>query len=116
MFKFRTALVLSLLFVIGCAGPIGLTSQGSYIRVSSQNAVDNCTYLGPLTSRQGGNFRNYETNIESATNDIRNQAAARGANSIVMNPPQTEDRSPSGFGGDGCNNCVTVTASAFTCR
>lgn len=82
------------------------------VRIVS-SAPENCEFVSSLTSRMGGNFQSYETNVDNATTELRNKAAMSNATHLVMGPPQQSDRTS--LGQSGCNNCVIMTGQAFRC-
>lgn len=114
MVKFLVS-VLFLVTSTGCVGAthIKATPAGEAVQVvGTESAVAACGFVGNLTSRQGTNFRTFDTNIELAQIDLRNQAAGRGATHLLVGEPQKESTSSWGQ----CENCVRVSARAFKCK
>ena len=72
-------LLLSLLALpaaVCCGCAVELTQQGWAVQVADENIVRQCRYIGDVTGQS----------IDAATsrNDVRNQAAARGATHVVF--------------------------------
>ena len=89
-----------------------LTPAGAEVTASRNAAPPGCEPVGYLTGKGGGTFGgglvSNEDLIEYALNDLRNQAAERGANFIQHDPP--------GLGsGDGTTTSVTITGTAYKC-
>jgi Domain of unknown function (DUF4156)/Short C-terminal domain len=67
----------------GCATE--LTDAGQQVRFGKADPAGGCTELGPVFgSGLGGAYTNPEDKLSSAQNDLRNRAAALGANYVVM--------------------------------
>ena len=80
-------------------------------------AVSDCTFVGIVSSRMGGNFQSLEHNIEIATLDVQNKAADRDATHLVLSEPVIQTMGAMGrIGGGDCNNCVLVTGRAYRCE
>jgi hypothetical protein len=79
--------------------------------VVTQNSVsDGCTLLAPLTVKKGNGLTAYAENYEQAMNEVRNQAAARGATHVVLNQPVMLNPS------DPTLSAVSLTGMALVCR
>ena len=90
----RTNLMLASVFVpLGCAGNVThLTQQGQAVEVVMDgDAVKGCEFIAPVVAREGANFRGYESNIDRATNAVRNKAAQRRATHLLLQPSQATD-------------------------
>ena len=89
-----------------------LTPAGAQVAASRSPAPPTCRALGYLTGRGGGSFGggmvSNESLIEYALNDLRNQAAERGANYIQHDPPTMGSA-------DGTTSTVTITGTAYQC-
>jgi uncharacterized protein YbjQ (UPF0145 family) len=114
MIKLRTALVLSILFVLitACAVSSPLTPAGAAIRVVTQTSVgDTCAFIAPITVTKGnGISSSYANNYEQAMNEVRNQAAAAGGNAVVFNDPVMVNPQDPGL------SAVSLTGMAYVCR
>jgi hypothetical protein len=77
----------TLLTITGCAS-VELESGADNVLVSPEKPPKGCKYLGQATGNQGNFFTGAYTsnkNLESGSmNDLRNQAAKKGANYIQM--------------------------------
>lgn len=75
----------------GCA-TAALTIAGERVEIRQQMNQDNCENLGPVFGKGGGSFGGSfisdEKLMEYATNDLRNKAAAKGANVVVYSTHQ----------------------------
>ena len=98
--------------------PTLLSKGASQVEVVESAAAANCAFVAVLSVESGANFRSYETNVDNATNDIRNQAARKGATHLVLGDPERLERLHGKWdgGGSGCNNCVGLTGKAYRCR
>jgi len=85
--KFNTAINFFLVFVvIFCSGCVTtLSNKGALVRVTNRSEeVQNCKYLGQITSSSDlGGFAATGDGFESAMNELKNKAAAMGANVIL---------------------------------
>lgn len=85
--KFNTALWLFLMlvtiFLSGCATT--LSNKAMLVRVTNQREdINNCKYLGQVTSSSSwGGFAATGVAFESAMNQLKNKAAAMGANVLL---------------------------------
>ena len=75
----------------GCA-TAALSVAGQRVEVRQQMNQDGCENLGPVFGKGGGSFGGSfisdEKLMEYATNDLRNKAAAKGANVVVYSTHQ----------------------------
>jgi len=108
----KVVVALVSLCLVGCAAP-QLRQEGAAVRVSTEQRIESCTYLGPATAEVGSNFRSYEDNVAFATNEVRNKAAAMGATDVIVGSPSKT--STNGWS-NRCNNCVALTAQAYVCN
>lgn len=71
------------ILVSSCAST--LSNKGSFVRVTSQSdEIKNCIHLGQVSSASSwGGFAATGVGFESAMNDLKNKAAAMGADSIL---------------------------------
>ena len=61
--------------------------HGERVEIRQQMNQDNCENLGPVFGKGGGSFGGSfisDEKSEYATNDLRNKAAAKGANVVVI--------------------------------
>jgi Domain of unknown function (DUF4156) len=85
--KLNTSINLFLVFVVifcsGCATT--LSNKGALVRVTNQSEeVQNCKHLGQITSSSSwGGFAATGVGFESAMNELKNKAAAMGANVLL---------------------------------
>jgi Domain of unknown function (DUF4156)/Short C-terminal domain len=81
-----------------------LTGAGQQVRIGKQDPADGCTELGTVYgSSTGGGYASTEDKMTSAENELRNRAAEKGANYVVM------DAIGSGLPG------MTISGRAFRC-
>ena len=113
---------LALLATTACA-TAGLTPAGAKVLTSQSAPIDHgyapgtCTSLGYIVGRGGGSFGGgwipNDSLIEYAMNDLRNKAAAKGANYIQHDSPQL------GVSGDGnggsSTSTATISGTAYKC-
>lgn len=109
------------LFVSACAAD-PLTPAGARVAVVSV-APAGCALVSALRGSAGYNGRSGEANAAAVETYLRNTAAAKGGDTVVVTSRQL------GAGGDGdtlsqprgasvsggCPNCVAVTANAYRC-
>jgi hypothetical protein len=90
-----------------------LSPEAANVAAGRSAAAPGCKPLGYLTGKGGGTFGgsfiSNEDLIEYAMNDLRNQAADKGANYVQHDPPQLGS-------GDGTTTSVTITGTAYQCR
>ena len=105
------ALIVATGSLVGCK-TADLTGEGAKVAASRNPAPSGCTPKGYLTGKGGGTFGGdliaNEKLIEYAMNDLRNQAADKGANYLQHDPPQLGS-------GDGTTTSVTITGTAYLC-
>src|SRR5262245_29438474 len=112
-------LFVGLLFLAGCR-TADLSGPGAQVATSQSAPIDlgyvpsSCKSLGYIVGRGGGSFTgSFLTNedlVEYAMNDLRNQAAERGANYVQHDTPQLGVP-----GGDGATSTATVSGTAYFC-
>jgi hypothetical protein len=117
----RRALLLVLPLLHGCA-VTEISPAGAAVEVGTGERAD-CQFLGTIHASEGANARTPETNIEAVQASLRNQAADRGANRIVI----TSQQLGTGMGSTliipaktpivtgGCPNCISMAASVYKC-
>ena len=111
---------------LGCKAD-QLTSHGADIALLYDEPVG-CENLGVVIGRGGGLTGAYSKPSvirQSAENDARNRAAARGATHLLLHPeelaqgdahgPSEQDTSPAMAHGSGTGSTVTFAATAFKC-
>ncbi len=101
--------------LVGCS-TAKLTETGKDIEVAFQLDRKDCTNLGPVMGKGGGSFFggwiSDEKLVEFATNDIRNKAATKGANLLIMGPHQMGNTSGQ-YG--GTTSTATISGVAYRC-
>ena len=125
MFAFSVVLAL-LLSLMACKAD-QLSNRGSEIVLLYDEPLD-CENLGEVIGHGGGLTGAYSKpsiNEESAENDVRNQAAERGATHLLLRTeevaqgdgrqPDEKDTEPALAHGYGTGSNVTVTGTAFKC-
>jgi hypothetical protein len=120
--RFSRLLAVSLLTLSACATS-GLTPAGQAVLTSQSAPVDqgyppgSCKSLGYLVGRGGGSFGggwlSNDSLVEYAMNDLRNKAAALGANYIQHDSPQL---GVSGSNGSTTTSTATVSGTAYKCK
>lgn len=124
-----TFLVFALLGLasLGCKAD-QLTSRGTDI-VLLYDEPEGCENLGVVIGRGGGLTGAYSkpsVNRQSAENQARNEAAARGATHLLMHPeevaqgdgsgPDYQSTTPAMAHGSGTGSTVTVSGTAYKCE
>jgi hypothetical protein len=113
------AAILGLAF-LGCA-PTELTPAGARVEVASAPRAG-CALVAPVRASAGYNGRSAEANTAGAEAALRNDAAARGGDLLVIRSreagaapvdPRSASRGPISSG--GCPDCVTLTGDAYRC-
>ena len=79
MKKIPIVILASILVVQGCTTT--LSGQGAAIRILEDKERYNCEYIEEVTGRNSPSS-DADDNLEGAMNDVRNRAAAVGANAI----------------------------------
>jgi hypothetical protein len=124
-----TPLALLVLLALGAlvaCTPAPLTPAGARVRVIAAAAGlprAGCALVTTLRGSAGYNGRSGETNAADVEIYLRNQAAERGGDALVItsrqlgNGDSTDSLStPRGAGvSGGCPNCISMTASAYRC-
>lgn len=101
--------LMAVVLIAGCAGSQALSAAGARVRVATGTPPPDCEYVRSVTAERGGNFQSYDENVESAVNELRNEAGAAGATHVTFETPRP-DRA------GGCRNCVSVSGVAFRCQ
>ncbi len=103
-----------MLFLVGCAATT-LKPEAEKVRIL-QNEPKGCKYLGEVTGNQGnfltGSFTSNENLETGARNELKNQAAQMGANTLVI---LTSRAGQTMSDGRLQQTNVTLTATAFHC-
>ena len=120
----KVALLSPLAILSGCAA-IQLQSGATKVLVSTNPPNDTCQYIGSATGSQGNFFTGFWTpnkNLETgAMNDLKNKAAAMGANYVQL----VTNRASSTSSGSGTNGNyssstqqtgVTQVGNAYYCK
>lgn len=90
------------LFVLGCG--TSLSTAGQNVRVGKAPPHANCRELGIVYgSGGGGAYTSTEGKVESAHNELRNKAAEKGGNFVVLDTSSADI------------NGVTISGRAFSC-
>jgi hypothetical protein len=112
MKRFLAAFVLAI--SAGCAPTqVNLTEQGKAVELVTQAATADCQVVDLLTCQIGSNFKSYEDNVDNCKNQLRNEAAEKGATHLSFNSPERD--TGGGLSDDSCKNCVNMSAQALTC-
>ncbi len=89
-----------------------LDAEAEKVQVSQNPPAAGCARLDFLTGHSGGPlggaFVPNDDLVDWAMDDLRNQAAERGATYVQYDPPQMGDS-------DGTTTTVTVTGVAYRC-
>ncbi|MDH3655585.1 MAG: DUF4156 domain-containing protein [Myxococcales bacterium] len=125
IFSFSVVLAVGL-SLMGCKAD-QLSNRGAEIVLLYDEPLE-CENLGVVIGRGGGLTGAYSKpsiNEESAENDLRNQAAGRGATHLLMRTeevaqgdgrqPDEKDTAPALAHGYGTGSNVTITGTAFKC-
>jgi hypothetical protein len=96
---------------LACSTP-ALSPQAAHVAVARSAPPPSCTTVAYLVGEGGGTFGGKwianDQLIEYAMNDLRNKAAARGANYVQSDPPQLGN-------GHGTTTTATITGTAYRC-
>ncbi len=113
--RFLVLAIFAVVLLQACSTP-ELSKQAANVEVVTQMDRKDCTNLGPVFGKGGGSFGGSmisdEKLMEYASNDLRNHAAAKGANMVVAGPHQMAQ---SGGKGGGQTSTSTVTGVAYKC-
>jgi hypothetical protein len=97
--------------VSGCSAA-SLSAEGAKVAASRNPAPPGCAPAGYIIGKGGGTFGGAYISNESligyAMNDLRNKAAALGANYVQQDPPELGE-------GRGTTTSVTITGTAYRC-
>ena len=108
---------IALCVLAGCAAT-PLTHDAAPIRLTNAEPGKECRYLGEVTGRQGdwwtGPFTSNANLEEGARNDLKNKAAALGANVVHLVTSQS-GVSAAGSGGGSETTVVTYVGAAYRC-
>ena len=107
----------ALCVLLGCAATPVNPGAGN-IRLTNTEPGTQCRYLGEVTGRQGGwpsgPFTPNENLEEGARNNLKNKAAALGANVVHLVSSQS-GVSAGGSGGGSQTTLVTYVGAAYHC-
>jgi hypothetical protein len=106
------AVVALLLGSTGCGTYQDLRPEAQSVTATTSRPTGKCSSLGSLTGKGGGASGGYVANeslVEYAVNDLRNQAAKRGATHVVYS-------SPSMGGTQGTTTSAMVMGEALRCE
>ncbi|WP_394850834.1 DUF4156 domain-containing protein [Pendulispora brunnea] len=108
---YRACIFLAASSLAACAST-ALSPQGARVTVARSAPPPNCTEVAQLVGHGGGsligsNISN-DVLIEYAQNDLRNKAAARGANYVQQDPPTLGQH-------EGTTTTATISATAYRC-
>ena len=113
----------------GCAAT-ALSPEAAKVMISTDKPPKNCRFVGMVEGSQGGAFKGAYTsnkNLEiGAMNDLRNQAAALGANYVRMMVNHAASTQSGSMGSDGWGNMSggmsggqtssTTIGNAYKCK
>ncbi|MEI7999359.1 MAG: hypothetical protein WCH62_07645 [Candidatus Omnitrophota bacterium] len=99
-----------ILLLSGCAmAKIPLTEAGEKVTLVngtvSLSDLEKYQAVGTVSCNRGGNFKNPAFNIDVCRNDLKNQAALKGADVVVLDNQQ--------LGVYQCPNCITMVGTAY---
>lgn len=112
-----TLLCCQLITFVACV-PVKTNSLANQVRVTGSSGVEDCEYIGPVTSEVGNNYQSYRANVEQATNGVRHSAAMKGATHVVLEAATKDNKrvTDPAFGTKKlCDNCVVLTGQAYRC-
>lgn len=100
----RSAILLSLLVLIGCATP--LSDEARRVQVHSQmsNLLGDCKKIGPVTTAPNATIVAYEQ-LNAAKNELREITAKKGGDTVVI----------VNIDEDGFRKIVTIQGIAMKC-
>jgi hypothetical protein len=97
--------------LFACSTP-ALSPAAAHVAVTRNAPPSSCATVGYLVGEGGGTFGggwiSNDQLIEYAMNDLRNKAAAQGANYVQSDPPQLGS-------GRGTTTTATITGTAYRC-
>lgn len=108
------------LLLCGCSAN-SLNSNAKSVRVTNSEPRENCKFIDQVTGSQGNYFTGGWTsnkNLEQgAINDLRNETAKIGGNTVVI-LTQRSGQTGSSYNGSGSSQQtnVIVTGSAYNCQ
>lgn len=115
----RAALLAFAAALAGCAST-ELTPAGAQVAIDRAPRAG-CRLVGALRGSAGYNGRSGDENAAAVERWLRNEAALRGGNAVVITSRRTGAitsdslSEPRGATSGGCPNCVDVTANAYAC-
>jgi hypothetical protein len=92
MGMFKNVLVLLTLYILGGCAVVQLDPAATHVKFTANLVnVDNCEYRGEVIGTEG-HWYTYlfianEVLMQAALDDLRNNAAARGANTVYIDDP-----------------------------
>ncbi|MEM9533123.1 MAG: DUF4156 domain-containing protein [Pseudomonadota bacterium] len=115
MLRISAALALSIP-LIGCSAIEPQSGAGTIV-VSRQPAEPHCRLLGEVIGNQGNFvtavFTSDRALMEGARNDLRNKAAALGANYVVIESENYSETSEDSIGG---THAAVLVGNAYHCQ
>jgi hypothetical protein len=97
--------------LLACSTP-ALSPAAAHVAVTRNPPPSSCTTVAYLVGEGGGTFGgaciSNDDLINYALNDLRNKAAARGANYVQSDAPQLGN-------GKGTTTTATITGTAYRC-
>ena len=115
----QISLVRSLLVVgfLSSCSTADITMEGSRVEMVHEKPGGSCENLGPVFGKGGGSFGggwiSDESLMEYASNDVRNNAAKKGATHVVVNSHQMGNSSGQ-YG--GTTSTATYSGIAYKCK
>jgi ABC-type amino acid transport system permease subunit len=106
---FRNVPVLLTLYLLGGCAVAQLDPAAAHVRLTGNSDITkNCEYLGEVIGTEGHwytfLFLANETLMQAALDDLRNNAAAKGANLVYIDDPHN------------FNTSVTLLGLAYNCK
>lgn len=106
---FKNILLLSVIYLLGGCAVVQLDPAASHVEFTAEPKItQNCEYRGEVIGTEG-HWYTYlfianDTLMQAALNDLRNNAAAKGANRVYVDDPHP-------FGAS-----VTILGLAYHCN
>jgi hypothetical protein len=113
--------LVSVLLSVAACGATNLRPEAAHVIVSRQPAPTDCRYVGSVIGEQGGaiegGFTSNRALLEGAMNDMKNKAAALGADYVVLEESKAGNTlAGSGHSVSGQQTDVTNFGNAYSCK
>ncbi len=110
------------LVVVGCVQrQVVVTDEAETVKVANTSEVERCSFISMVTCHNGGNFQQYEKNLNACLAEARQKTHDQGGTHFVLDDASMNTSQQTVAGAiagtpTSCQNCVALTGRAYKCE